>query len=248
MELYAAIIESDFSAAQQSLQLVERCVQQYGLQHVALSFNGGKDCTVLLHLLRAALAHLQLPLSELLVLYFHEPAAFPEMLSFLHSTAQRYQLRTLTLHGPYRDALAQLFASHPTRLEAIFMGQRRCDPSGPSLSLVTPSSPEYPRFLRINPLLQWSYADVWRALRDWRLEYCSLYDRGFTSIGSSSNSRPNARLWDEQTQSWRGAWTLLDGDDERGGRQSDAAAAATGQPPTGNASESVAASKAETPP
>ena len=223
MDVYQRILSSSFPHAVQSLLFIEDCIRQHSLPHLALSFNGGKDCTVLFHLIRAALAHLDLPLSSLLVLYFEEPDPFPEMLSFMRRTVRRYGLTTLALSGSYRAALTAFFASHPARVTAIFMGQRRCDPHAHSLALSTPSSADYPAFMRLNPLLEWSYEEVWRALREWGVEYCELYDRGYTSVGRMGDSRPNARLWDEERGTWRAAWELQDVEEERGGREKVAA-------------------------
>lgn len=48
--------------------------------------------------------------------------------------------------------------------------------------------------MRIFPVLDWEYADVWQFLEDDSLGYAKLYDRGYTSIGSPSDTIPNPFL------------------------------------------------------
>ena len=70
---------------------------------------------------------------------------------------------------------------------------RRGDPNAEGQDAFCPSSAGWPPFMRVNPVLGWGYGDVWALLRAARLPYCALYDRGFTSIGSVTNTRPNRR-------------------------------------------------------
>lgn len=52
-----------------------------------------------------------------------------------------------------------------------------------------------PAFMRVNPILDWDYGQVWTFLRDFDLPYCSLYDEGYTSLGEQARARLPAVLW-----------------------------------------------------
>lgn len=55
-----------------------------------MSFNGGKDCTVLLHLVIAVMNSLKIPVNKLLVIYFRSPHEFPEVSDFIKEVVNRY--------------------------------------------------------------------------------------------------------------------------------------------------------------
>ena len=65
------------------------------------------------------------------------------------------------------------------------------DPNAGGQDIFCPSSSGWPPFMRVNPILDWSYSDVWAFLRVTGVRYCGLYDRGYTSIGSITNTNPN---------------------------------------------------------
>jgi FAD synthetase len=48
--------------------------------------------------------------------------------------------------------------------------------------------------MRINPILNWTYGDVWAFLHDVGAMHCSLYDHGYTSLGSVTDTKPNSAL------------------------------------------------------
>ena len=71
------------------------------------------------------------------------------------------------------------------------MGQRFTDPAGPTLDHFTMCSEGWPQIIRINPILNWHYDTVWKFLRGLQLEYCKLYDEGYTSLGNVKNTKRN---------------------------------------------------------
>ena len=74
----------------------------------------------------------------------------------------------------------------------------------------------------MHPILEWNYWDVWLFLKGFDLEFCRLYEDGFTSIGNRLDSRRNPRLRIEVFKGNCGylpAWALDDESFERAGRE-----------------------------
>jgi hypothetical protein len=135
IDLHAAIMRCETQVFREALLCVEAALLQHNPTGVCLSFNGGKDCTVLVHLVRAALAHLALThgdqfttdsLRHVLMIYFVTPHEFPEMTRFMSDTERCYGVVLHPLQGSFKQALHDLIRDHPIRV--IIMGQRRIDP------------------------------------------------------------------------------------------------------------------------
>ncbi|THG13103.1 hypothetical protein TEA_011683 [Camellia sinensis var. sinensis] len=222
------------------------------IEEVAFSFNGGKDSTVLLHLLRAGYFLHQVEQSDsngdltdcdftfpIRTIYFESSSAFPEINSFTYETASTCNsiLKHLVVDENYfslssygvlldiirldfKSGLEALLKANPIR--AIFLGVRIGDPTAVGQEQFSPSSSGWPPFMRVNPILDWSYRDVWAFLLTCKVRYCSLYDQGYTSIGSIHDTVPNALLCiknsDSSKEKFRAAYMLPDGRLERAGR------------------------------
>ncbi|KAI9205834.1 uncharacterized protein BJ171DRAFT_580484 [Polychytrium aggregatum] len=77
----------------ESLDIIRETFEQFGVEHVALSFNGGKDCTVMLHLVAAVLAEQQHKHPEswapIKTLYVTHHSPFGEVDDFVEFVATR---------------------------------------------------------------------------------------------------------------------------------------------------------------
>ncbi|KAI3472039.1 hypothetical protein Pfo_028727 [Paulownia fortunei] len=153
-------------------------------------------------------------------IYFESPTVFPEINSFTYETAFTYKLQMDIIRLDFKSGLEALFKAKP--IKAIFLGVRIGDPTAVGQEQFSPSSAGWPPFMRVNPILDWSYRDVWAFLLTCKVPYCSLYDRGYTSIGSIHDTVPNALLCLSKSSSsedkFKPAYLLSDGRLERAGR------------------------------
>ncbi|KAI1285210.1 FAD synthase [Halotydeus destructor] len=211
-----------------SLEIILQSLESYNydLKKFAVSFNGGKDCTVLLELVYAVLKSrdkLQ-PTDRIQTLYFETNDSFPEIDIFVEQSIRRYQLEMLKYPfdgTDWKKVLVMLKSSQEGRnIDAIFMGTRSSDINYP-LNPVQRTDADWPSFLRVNPLLHWDYNQIWSFLRELNVPYCTLYDHGYTSLGSRSTTLLNPRLrtvLPNGEVSYKPAYCLDDINAERNGR------------------------------
>ena len=161
-----------------------------------MSYNGGKDCLVLLILYLSALHEhattnpaFRIP-QTLHTVYIISRHPFKEVDDFVEESEKLYHLDLARYAKSMKEAFSDYLQDHQ-RVKAIFVGTRRTDPHGANLKSFDPTDRGWPAFMRINPIFDWEYADVWSFLAITRVSYCALYDRGYTSLGAVHNTLQN---------------------------------------------------------
>ncbi|KAF4630964.1 hypothetical protein G7Y89_g7176 [Cudoniella acicularis] len=172
-----------------SMRVIEEALSRYGPEQLAIAYNGGKDCIVLLVLILACLptwtssstsesktasainttdpppissepSTASSVLPSLQAVYIIAPNPFPEVEEFVETSTKEYHLDLARYALPMRPALEAYLGDKPA-VKAIFVGTRRTDPHGEFLTHFDPTDKDWPQFMRIHPVIDWHYTDIW---------------------------------------------------------------------------------------
>ncbi|KAM5457399.1 3'-phosphoadenosine 5'-phosphosulfate sulfotransferase [Microsporum audouinii] len=230
-----------------SLDIIHESLTRYSLRELSISYNGGKDCLVLLLLFLASLhthctstspscassvdsnSQSNTPPSHptyIPAIYAQPKHPFPSVEQFVTQSSRVYHLKltrhsTDPPHSTIRSTFAAYLSSNP-QVRAIFVGTRRTDPHGGKLTHFDRTDHGWPDFMRIHPVIDWHYVEIWAFIKHLGVEYCPLYDQGYTSLGGTNDTHPNPKLRvesdGENGATYRPAYELIEDEEERLGR------------------------------
>ncbi|CAD8084755.1 unnamed protein product [Paramecium sonneborni] len=170
---------------QEAIDFLVKIFEIFRFPQIKICFNGGKDATVVLYLAKMALEKLQIS-TQIECIYFKEKEPFPEIIEFMELQQKALNLNILECKECVKQSLKQ-----QVQLQAVIMGTRRSDPHGKNLNLISITDNNYPSLLRINPILEWNYSQIWEFIRTFNIPYCSLYDQGYMCLGEIGKTQPN---------------------------------------------------------
>ena len=208
---------------EEAMSVIDKVLIMYSYSEVCLAFNGGKDCTVLLELVKRGLNH---PgrgmenLAKILLLYIKTGESFFEIEEFVEKISKENRQKVVRMEGALKGSLSEFRTQFPA-VKAVLMGTRNVDPNSEQLHFFQTTDSDWPNFMRVMPILSWTYSDVWKLIWEGSVPYCTLYDQGYTSLGDARSTVRNPALRLPGTRDeYQPAYLLRDPKKERDGRDS----------------------------
>ena len=209
------------------LDAIELTLKGNGERELCISFNGGKDCCVVLFLFyKIALKTGFLSTKhQFNILIMKLSESFKEMDEFIDKIFREFytnkDINKIVIDKPgiKLKKCLELFKQDYPNIIHVLMGTRRTDnPYVAKLKDFNETDSDWPYFIRVNPILDWNYGEIWYFLKRFRVPYCPLYDHGYTSLGDIANTIRNEALFDAQRGTYKPAYMLENDYKERNSR------------------------------
>ncbi|PVU91689.1 hypothetical protein BB561_004251 [Smittium simulii] len=154
-------------------------------------------------------------LTQIKALYVKNNSVFPEVSEFIKAITDNCKLDLDVISNSMKEALFEYKKINP-HCQAFYIGTRRDDPAGKYSDYFKLCDPGWPQYMRICPVFDWSYKHIWSFIIENDIPRCSMYDKGYTSIGDIEHTTTNPDLL--INGSYKPAWLLSDSTLERNGR------------------------------
>lgn len=206
--------------------------------HYYVSFNGGKDCLAAYIILKYFLYCNEfkkdytlkesydafckntssITCDNITFIYFVNDKNFESEEDYFITFSKKEKVDIILCYSSYVCGLNYLVKQN--NIQSIVMGTRKDDMKSPAdanqiaLTLHQASTYPFPKFMRIFPVFNFTYNEIWRLILSSDFDYLSLYEQGFTSIGNKENTKINSFLFDNNRNIYP-AWYLKEETSER---------------------------------
>jgi hypothetical protein len=100
----------------------------------------------------------------------------------VEESVNTYKLDLVRYAMPMKEAFKRYLNEH-AKIKAILVGTRRTDPHGQSLTHFDPTDSGWPAFMRVHPVIDWHYAEIWAVCPSILLDFGLLLTFFFSLFG-----------------------------------------------------------------
>ena len=187
---------------QSSLKILQAALKKFD-KKIAVAWTGGKDSTVLLHMIREVnKGKVSIP-----VMFIDTGLHFEETLSFVKRLEKEWKLKVVRVTDKhtireYRKTKSRLKKKELARMikiraikkavklhkwKALIVGIRWDEHQARASEVYFSARKNH---MRIHPILHFTEQDIWEYIRAHKLPYNPLYDKGYRSIGEKDFTKP----------------------------------------------------------
>jgi phosphoadenosine phosphosulfate reductase len=185
-------------------KIILQSSKKWPVKSIAVAWTGGKDSTVLLHLVREVFKK-KIPFK----IFFNDSTLeFKEIYTFVKKLKKDWKLDLLWVkHLPedlktYKKAknneekmeimrIAKInainFALKKYKIKAFMSGIRLDEHKARSKEKFFSKRPTH---YRVHPILKFTINDIWEYIKKYKVPYVSLYDKGYKSLGEKPFTKP----------------------------------------------------------
>ena len=186
-----------------SKKIIKKAYEKFPKEKIAIAWTGGKDSTVLLHLIKECYKRLPSP-----VIFNDSTMEFPQIYKFIEKIRKKWKIDLITIKhsvtdlAAFRETKTIKEKSKLARLMKIHSIKRVLSIYKFNAFLVAIRWDEHParskenyfskreNHTRIHPLLHFTENDIWQYIRTYQVPYVELYDQGYRSLGEKPFTRP----------------------------------------------------------
>lgn len=181
-----------------SQKIIKKAVKKWE-PNIAVAWTGGKDSTVLLHLIKKTFGKIPIKV------YFGDTTQhFKEVYQFRDKLKKKWNLQIIVgkPKKPYkevkgnRERCCHVLKTQPLirtikeqKWKAFMVGIRWDEQTARSHEKYL-SSRKNPKHTRVHPLLHWTEKDIWEYIKKYNVPINPLYEKGFRSIGCKPCTQP----------------------------------------------------------
>lgn len=177
-------------------KIIDEASDKFAQEKTVLAWTGGKDSTVLLHMVREMYGSIKFP-----VMFNDSTLEFPEIYEFIEKVTEdwklelvieRHDTEMLKKYEKSKSESEKFMLLREMKIKALKDFQVRNSIEAYIVGIRWDEHPSRSKekffsarknHMRVHPILDFTEADIWEYIHKFSVPYVSLYDKGYRSLG-----------------------------------------------------------------